>query len=266
MKNLDNIKESAKKSNERSEISKKKDTNLQSNSSLYFQIGLILCLLASYGLFEMNFEMKLPSIESGQEPDDSDIFTIGEIIIEPDAPKPVPQEKPVAMVITKPPIVKPDTYSEIVPALVTPESVVPTPVVGNPNPKTQPTEPTPPINNGPMSVDKVEIVPVFPGCESAKNNAERLQCMSDKLAKLIQRKFNTDLAAELGLEGIQRIQVQFKIDNTGNVTDIKTRSPYSQLEKEAERVVSKIPTMKPGMQRETPVSVIYNMPIAFKVQ
>ena len=35
----------------------KHDANLQKNSTLYFQIGLLLCLLASYGALEMNFRV-----------------------------------------------------------------------------------------------------------------------------------------------------------------------------------------------------------------
>ena len=31
----------------------KHDANLQKNSTIYFQIGLILCLFMVYGLFEM---------------------------------------------------------------------------------------------------------------------------------------------------------------------------------------------------------------------
>mgnify|MGYP001793844368 CR=1 FL=1 len=36
----------------------KHDANLKENSALYFQVGLILCLLLSYVLFEMRFEEK----------------------------------------------------------------------------------------------------------------------------------------------------------------------------------------------------------------
>jgi protein TonB len=90
--------------------------------------------------------------------------------------------------------------------------------------------------------------------------------MSEKITQLIQKKFNTDIASKLGLAGIQKINVQFKIDKTGNITDIKTRAPFSQLEDEALRVVEKIPAMKPGLQRGQPVSVLYNLPIVFKVQ
>ena len=36
--------------------------------------------------------------------------------------------------------------------------------------------------------------------------------------------------------------------------------------KEAKRVTSKIPEMEPGKQRGVPVSVIYQLPIKFRVQ
>ena len=36
----------------------KHDANLQKNSTLYFQIGLIVCLLATYGVLEMKFLSK----------------------------------------------------------------------------------------------------------------------------------------------------------------------------------------------------------------
>ena len=54
----------------------------------------------------------------------------------------------------------------------------------------------------------IENVPVFPGCESQKNNNDRKKCMSEKIDKFIQKKLNTDLAQDLGLEGVQRISVQ----------------------------------------------------------
>lgn len=41
--------------------SQKHDTNLQKNSILYFQVGLIVCLLAALGLLEMQFENRIPN-------------------------------------------------------------------------------------------------------------------------------------------------------------------------------------------------------------
>ena len=45
--------------------------------------------------------------------------------------------------------------------------------------------------------------------------------MSQKVQQFVQSKFNTDLAGELGLEGRQRIHVQFRIDNKGKVVDVR---------------------------------------------
>jgi protein TonB len=247
-----------------SEITQKKDVNLPKNSSLYFQIGLILCLLVTYGLLEMKFKMQLPDFSLERPIEDSDLFHMPDIVIEPNAPEQKQLDNRVALLTDKAPIIKPDDFVIKDPvSIITPEEYVPTPTVDIKSIKTiaPPVEPLPNVFN---MID-VERVPIFPGCESASNNAERMACMSEKLTKLIQKKFNTDLAADLGLSGVQKIQVQFKIDDKGHVTDIKSRSPYSQLEKEAERVVNKIPTMTPGMQRDTPVSVIYNLPIVFKV-
>ncbi|MCX7546790.1 energy transducer TonB [Xanthomarina sp. F1114] len=111
----------------------------------------------------------------------------------------------------------------------------------------------------------IENVPVFPGCEKG-NNEDKKACMNEQMSKFIARKFNTDLAGELGLSGIQKISVFFKIDKTGEIVDIKARAPHPRLEKEAIRVVSLLPKMKPGKQRGKAVRVPYYLPIKFQVQ
>ena len=115
----------------------------------------------------------------------------------------------------------------------------------------------------PFSV--IENVPEYPGCEKG-SNADKRKCMSDKIAKFVQRKFNTDLAGDLGLSGKQRINVIFKIDKNGNVTGVRSRAPHPRLEKEAARVINLLPKMKPGRQRGKAVVVPYSLPITFKVQ
>jgi len=112
----------------------------------------------------------------------------------------------------------------------------------------------------------IENVPIYPGCESKKNNNERKKCMSEKIQKFVQKKFNTDLAGDLGLEGRQRIAVQFKIDNTGKVTNVRARAPHPKLEKEAIKVVQALPNMTPGKQRGKAVGVLYSLPILFQVE
>lgn len=90
--------------------------------------------------------------------------------------------------------------------------------------------------------------------------------MSNKIGKLISKKFNTEIGGEHSISGKQIIQTQFTIDKNGEVTNIKVRGPHPILEKEAERVIGKIPKMKPGMQQDKPVGVIYTLPITFFVK
>ncbi len=112
----------------------------------------------------------------------------------------------------------------------------------------------------------IENVPVFPGCESAGGNNAKKKCMSDKVKKFINRKFNTELGSELGLSGINRIYVRFKIDKNGDIVGVQARGPHPRLEKEAQRVVKLLPKMKPGKQRGKNVGVLYSLPIVFQVQ
>ena len=113
----------------------------------------------------------------------------------------------------------------------------------------------------------IENVPIYPGCEKAGNNNAKKKCMSEKIQKFVQKKFNSELANDLGLDaGRQRISVQFKIDRTGNVTGVRARAPHPRLEQEAINVVKQLPKMTPGMQRGKAVGVLYALPIVFEVQ
>ncbi|WP_430410327.1 energy transducer TonB [Kordia sp.] len=120
------------------------------------------------------------------------------------------------------------------------------------------------IEDVPFSI--IEDAPIFPGCEKYSSKAERKKCMSEKVQKHVNRKFNTELASDLDLEGIQKIYVVFTIDKQGNITGVRSRAPHPRLAKEAEKVVKSLPRMKPGKQRGKTVKVTYNLPIVFKVQ
>lgn len=112
----------------------------------------------------------------------------------------------------------------------------------------------------------IENVPIYPGCESEPNNNAKKECMSKKVEKFVISRFDTSLAGELGLEGRQRISVQFKIDKNGNVVGVRARAPHPKLEAEAVKVVSGLPKMIPGKQRGKPVGVLYALPIIFQVE
>ncbi|SRX53018.1 energy transducer TonB [Aequorivita sp. CIP111184] len=112
----------------------------------------------------------------------------------------------------------------------------------------------------------IENVPIYPGCEKESGNEAKKKCMSSKISEFINKKFNSDLASDLGLEGRQRIAVQFKIDKNGKVVDVRARAPHPRLEKEAVDVVQSLPDMTPGKQRGKPVGVLYSLPIVFDIQ
>jgi len=115
-----------------------------------------------------------------------------------------------------------------------------------------------------FNVVSVEFVPVFPGCEGGATRKEKIDCMSSKINKFINRHFNTDVAEGTSGER-QRIHVRFKIDASGRVTEVIAKAGDKSLEKEAKRVISKLPNMQPGKQGATPVDVMYMVPIIFQL-
>ncbi len=253
----------AGQSNAKVQKSQKHDANLRKNSTLYFQIGLILCLLGTYGLFEMKFEKKEFVIPEVALNDDFTDIVVKNYVVQPDVVVKKQVKQSTQKLADKPPIVVDDdvVIVEKTIDLVKPEVLNKPVPVNSIEDFDKPKEIEKPFN-----MINVEVVPIYPGCEKALTNSERVKCMSKKLGKLIQRKFNTDIASNLGLSGIQKINVQFKIDKNGQISEIKTRAPFQQLENEATRVVNKIPQMIPGKQRNEPVSVIYNLPIKFQVR
>lgn len=117
----------------------------------------------------------------------------------------------------------------------------------------------------PVSWILVERVPTFPGCKG--NNKQLKKCLNEKIGRFVSKHFNAGIAEDLGLSGERvRIITMFTIDKNGQITDIKTRSKYKDLEKEARRVIQKLPKMQPGKQRDRTVNVTYTLPIVFNVE
>jgi hypothetical protein len=111
----------------------------------------------------------------------------------------------------------------------------------------------------------VENVPTFAGCEDLADNDAKKRCMSESISLFVQKHFDTSLGKKLGLTGINKIYVQFKINNKGVVEFMGSRGPDPALEKEAERVVNLLPDMTPGKQKGQPVNVLYALPIVLQV-
>lgn len=246
--------------------SQKHDANLRKNSTIYFQVGLIVCLLFVYGLLEMKFQSPIPEDYGDMYlPDKNTEISIENFKVYEEPKEQMPQPKSTkSVVLTKTPEIIPDDVLEpntldIITTEQNTTSNVPVSVgdIGDIDDVDDPVE---------VDFIRVEQAPIYPGCENKKTNKERCKCMSDKITKLVQSKFDTGLGSDLGLTGKQVIRTQFKIDKTGRVIDVKVRGPHPGLENEAKRVIKYIPDMTPGKQRDKNVAVIYSLPIVFKVE
>ena len=235
------------------ESKKNPKADIGRNGSLYFSIGLALMLFLAYTVINWKVYDKNATefdLVSMDDLDDEEI-PITEQVIPPPPPPPPPPAPEVIEVV--------EDEEEIE------ETVI----------ESTETDQEEEIEIEDLDVEEVEEdievpfavienVPIFPGCDRG-NNASKRKCMSEKISKFVRKKFNTDLAGDLGLSGRQRISVIFKIDKLGNVVGIRARAPHPRLEKEAVRVISSLPKMKPGKQRGKAVIVPYSLPIVFQV-
>ena len=233
------------------ELKKNPKANVGRNSSLYFAIGLALMLfLTNYAINYKTYDKS--AIDIGQLNLDEELEE--EIPITEQLQTPPPPAAPEQIEVVEDEVEVEETVIEST------ESDQDTEIVEVEDVAVEEIEEDEEV---PFAV--IENVPVFPGCESGNNDAKKA-CMSKKISDFVNKKFNTELASELGLSGRQRINVIFKIDKTGNITGIRARAPHPGLEKEAARVIGLLPQMKPGKQRGKPVTVPYSLPIIFQVQ
>ena len=228
--------------------------DVKRNSSIYFAVGLALMLLIAN--FSINYKTY----------DKSDI-DIGRLMMDELDEEEIPITE---QLVTPPPPPPPPAAPEII-EIVEDEIDIEETVIES----TETDEEEEIVEVEDVEVEEIEEdivvpfaiienVPVFPGCEKG-NNDVRKKCMSNKITKFVQRKFDTDLAGDLGLSGRQKISVIFRIDKNGDVVGVQARAPHPRLEKEAIRVISLLPKMKPGRQRGKAVIVPYSLPIIFQV-
>lgn len=238
------------------ELKKNPKADVKRNGSIYFAVGLLLMLIITYST--INYKSY----------DKSDI-DIGLVINEMDEEEEVPITEQIK---TPPPPPPPPAAPEVI-EIVEDEAEIEETVIES----TETDEEEEIVEVEDIEVDEIEEdievpfafienVPVFPGCEKEKGNNAKKKCMSTKIAKFVNKKFNVDLAGDLGLSGRQTIRVLFKIDKNGNVTNVQSRAPHPRLAKEAERVIKLLPKMKPGKQRGKAVTVSYTLPIIFQVE
>ncbi len=111
-----------------------------------------------------------------------------------------------------------------------------------------------PVKHEPAKIfEAVEQMPTFPGGEAA-------------LYKFLSDNINYPAAAaEEGVSG--RVVVRFVVTKTGAIDQVTiARGKHPALDKEAMRVVKKLPKFIPGKQNGENVNVWYTLPVNFKLQ
>ncbi|WP_298418993.1 energy transducer TonB [uncultured Kordia sp.] len=249
-----------------SHLAKKDDLRIQKNPFLRFSVSLMLSLFLVYTVFQVQAAVAQDEVAEVAPIQDPDTYVMEDFRVEQKLVEKIKEPEPKVeskMIYDEVDPVKDDTEikKEVIKTEQDAKEVTELVSTGDVDVADEDNEE---IEEVPFVM--IEDAPVFPGCEKYKTKADRKKCMSEKIQKHVNRKFNTDLANDLGLnEGRKRITVLFTIDEKGVVTDIKSRGPHPKLEKEAERVVKLLPKMKPGQQRKENVKVKYTLPINFIV-
>ncbi|MDP5082088.1 MAG: energy transducer TonB [Winogradskyella sp.] len=238
------------------ELKKNPKANVGRNSSLFFAVGLNVMLVVTYlGLEHKTYETEATKIDilmlDDQFDEDIPITTIN-----------IPPPPPPKQIVTEAIAIVEDVED-------VEETVIESTEIGQDDI----------IEERTVSIEEVEVaeveedievpfavieqVPIFPGCSG--NNAELKACFQEKMQEHLLKNFKYPVAAqELSIQG--RVFVFFIIDSNGKVSKIKSRGPDQLLEKESERIISLLPTMKPGKQRNKSVSVPYSIPINFQLR
>ena len=230
---------------------KSQKVDLTKNSSLYFVIGLAVVLFISWQAIEWKTYKRTYDYEAlNVDDDDDEEIPITEQIKVPPPPPPPPPPAP-----------------EII-EIVEDEEEVEETVIESTETNEEEIVEIVEVEEEELDIDVpfavIEDVPIFPGCERVKKS-ERRDCFQEKMNKHIRKNFRyPEIAQEMGIQG--RVYVNFIIAKDGKITNIRMRGPDKNLENEAQRIISRLPSMIPGKQRGRPVRVPFSIPITFRLQ
>ncbi|WP_124978824.1 energy transducer TonB [Nonlabens xiamenensis] len=254
----------------------KKSVNTKVNNVINFQIGLIAALVAAFLIIEMNTAISNDSFIPKPKTKTLTVEPyVGAFTIVPNEPvkvepaKPQPnndQPQPKIDKVLPPVPVDDDQIIDDQPAQDDHPNSKPlvnsdhsTDSAGTDAPVSAPKAPSNSL------IATVHEVPLFPGCSAGLDRAGRIDCLNKKMARFVQRKFDTSLGDNIDKD-LVKITVQFTIGVDGLPKDILVRAPNADLEKEARKVISNLPKMTPGKVDGAAVNVTYTLPINFKVE
>ena len=229
---------------------KNPQADLNNKSSFYFAIGLFLVLFISWR-----------AIEYKNWDDDG----YGYIALDVDADD--DEEIPITEQIKTPPPPPPPPAPEVIEVVEDEEEIEETVIESTETDQEEIVE-VEVLEEEFEDVDVpfaiIEDVPIYPGCENVPKSKRR-DCFQEQINKHIRRNFRyPEIAQEMGIQG--RVFVSFIISKDGTISNIRKRGPDKNLEREAERIISKLPKMTPGKQRGRAVRVPFSIPITFRLQ
>ena len=232
---------------------KSEKADLSKNSSLYFVIGLSLILLISWQAIEWRTYEKVYAYEAlNVDDEDDEEIPITEQLKTPPPPPPPPPPAPEVIEVVED---EEEVEETVIESTETNEDEII---------EVEEVEIEEEFDDVDVPFAVIEDVPIFPGCEKVAKS-ERRKCFQEQMNKHIRRNFRyPEIAQEMGIQG--RVYVNFIISKDGSISNIRMRGPDKNLEKEAQRIISKLPSMIPGKQRGRAVRVPFSIPITFRLQ
>ncbi|MBT7654031.1 MAG: energy transducer TonB [Flavobacteriaceae bacterium] len=231
---------------------KNEKVDLTKNSSLYFVIGLATILFISWQAIEWKtYEKDLYGYEAlNVDDEDDEEIPITEQLKTPPPPPPPPPPAPEVIEVVED---EEEVEETVIESTETNEDEI-----------VEIVEVEEEFDDVDVPFAVIEDVPIFPGCERV-SKSERRNCFQEQMNKHIRKNFRyPEIAQEMGIQG--RVYVNFIIAKDGQITNIRMRGPDKNLEKEAQRIIAKLPNMIPGKQRGRPVRVPFSIPITFRLQ
>ncbi|PCH74994.1 MAG: hypothetical protein COB98_09540 [Flavobacteriaceae bacterium] len=118
-----------------------------------------------------------------------------------------------------------------------------------------------------IAFEEVEEIPLTSECNKNMSKVELKECVNMSIRSHIVQKFNSNLAADLGLApGKHKITTIFIIDIKGEIVNVNSNGSVRILNDEASRVLSILPNMKPGIKDGKEINVKYTNTITFSVE
>jgi len=239
------------------QLKKNPKADLAKQSGLFFAIGFA----AISGFTLWGFEAKMQdkgNLSYQYAANDKAVIEEDPVAIELPTPE-MPQQAPPPPVLTQ--------EIEIVESDKPVEEVL----IGSTDPS-DPTPPAPPESISVVEDENPEIVvpfaviedkPLFQECKNVPRS-EQMSCFKEHLDKHVKNNFRYPQAAlDMGIEG--RVNVSFRINTDGTISILGVRGTDRILEDEAKRIISTIPKLIPGKQRNKPTAVTFAYPINFKL-